>query len=95
MSSARKVPRLLTDDEIRALPRGSVIWCEDLSLGLYGRVLSNIVYPAMVSVPGTQIVDQYSITDITEAMSFKDEYLGRRYWSSEPTFRRRASKPWK
>lgn len=83
--------RLMTADEIRQLPRTSIVWIEfwNAEEGEATQLL-----PAMKCADGSLVDEDTCVfTDFEEDM--KPQWDGWwRFWSDEPTSRQREETPW-
>lgn len=84
-------PRVLTAEELAALPEGAVVW-EEFYNGEENR--STAMYAAMKTGVQT-LVSAEGVTYICEDMAAPDVDGNRfRWWSAKPTVLRRGHTPW-
>ena len=94
--AATKTPRLLTLEEIRALPLGAVIWLEYKAVDENGDIDISL-QPVMRSVcfGDAVLCDGESQTEIDTITLDPDECGGmERYWSARPTDEQRKAVAW-
>ena len=94
--AATKTPRLLTLEEIRALPLGAVIWLEYKAVDENGDIDISL-HPTMRSVccGDAVLCDGESQTEIDTITLDPDECGGmERYWSARPTDEQREAVAW-
>ena len=94
--AATKTPRLLTLEEIRALPLGAVIWQEYKAVDENGDIDISL-QPVMRSVccGDAVLCDGESQTEIDTITLEPDECgIMERYWSARPTDEQRKAVAW-
>ena len=94
--AATKTPRLLTLEEIRALPLGAVIWLEYKAVDEDGDIDISL-HPIMRSVccGDAVLCDGESQTEIDTITLEPDECgIMERYWSARPTDEQRKAVAW-
>ena len=94
--AATKTPRLLTLEEIRALPLGAVIWLECKAVDEDGDIDISL-HPVMRSVccGDAVLCDGESQTEIDTITLDPDECGGmERYWSARPMDEQRKAVAW-
>ena len=94
--AATKTPRLLTLEEIRALPLGAMIWLEYKAVVEDGDIDISL-YPVMRSVccGDAVLCDGESQTEIDTITLDPDECGGmERYWSARPMDEQRKAVAW-
>lgn len=93
---AARIPRLLTLEEIRALPLGAVIWLEYKAVDEDGNIDISL-HPVMRSVccGDAVICDGESQTEI-DTITLEPDECGsmERYWSARPTDEQREAVAW-
>ena len=93
---AARIPRLLTLEEIRALPLGAVIWLEYKAVDEDG-ITDISLHPVMRSVccGDAVLCDGESQTEIDTITLEPDDCGGmERYWSARPTDEQREAVAW-
>ena len=88
-------PRVLTADEIRALPRLSIVWLEYWN-GENGSADADM-YAAMKCYDGTLVDEEGSVYNDFEKDMAPDRFDGSRwrFWIGSPTEEQRKAVPWK
>lgn len=93
--SRTKRPRVLTDDEIRKLPKGAVVWVDQIRSNTLNQTILLDVYPAMIASRGSILVDLYDVTNFKDdPVSWHENGDGCRYWNAKPTKQQREETPW-